>query len=129
MGHYVGDQLLQEFSKRLVSFCRHENHLARIGGDEFAVLKKYNHQSDLESFAESLSQHLRDPYNIDRGFLQIGATIGVSHYPEHAIDVNELIKNADLAMYCAKAQGRSKIMSFNADLRACLLYTSDAADE
>jgi len=118
MGHTVGDQLLQAFSKRLVSFCRHENHLARIGGDEFSVMKKYTHTSELESFAESLSAHLREPYSIDRGFLQIGASIGVSHYPAHASDVSELMKNADLAMYCAKAQGRSKIMTFNADLRA-----------
>ena len=118
MGHTVGDKLLQEFSTRLVSFCKNENHLARIGGDEFAVLKKYTYTSELDNFAETLSQHVREPYCIDRGFLQIGASIGISQYPTDAKTVSELMKNADLAMYCAKTQGRNKIVSFNADLRA-----------
>ena len=118
MGQTVGDKLLQEFSKRLVYFCRHDNHLARLGGDEFAVLKKYTYKSELDSFAESLSQHVREPYCIDRGFLQIGASIGISQYPTDGRTVLELMKNADLAMYCAKTQGRNKIVSFNAVLRA-----------
>jgi len=118
MGHTVGDQLLQEFSKRLIDCASHESHLARIGGDEFAVLKKYTFKADLDSFAESLSQHIREPYCIDRGFLQIGASIGISQYPIDATDVSDLMKNADLAMYCAKTQGRNRIVSFNSDLRA-----------
>ncbi len=118
MGHAVGDQLLQAVSKRLVSCCSHESHIARIGGDEFAILKKYSYKSDLDSFAASISQHIREPYNIDRGFLQIGASIGIGHYPSDATNVSELMKNADLAMYCAKTLGRNKIVSFNAELRA-----------
>jgi len=62
-----------------------------LGGDEFAVLKKYTYKSELDSFAESLSQHVREPYCIDRGFLQIGASIGISQYPTDGRTVLELM--------------------------------------
>ena len=116
-GHTVGDELLKSVSQRLKG-CLHERDLlARMGGDEFAVLLRgVKSQESAHSIALRLCNAIGKKFSIDKYNLKIGVSIGVSFFPENGQTVDDLLRNADFAMYEAKAQGNSGVRSFNQNM-------------
>lgn len=107
LGHDIGDELLKEFSKRVKACIREEDLLARIGGDEFGILIT-NLQDKRKAFeiAERILTSLRSVWTIENSNLSISSSIGISFYSEYEQDEKMLLKQADIALYKAKENGR-----------------------
>ena len=122
LGHDIGDELLREVANRMSSITNIAgNNIARLGGDEFCVLSKaYIHESECKDAANNFSQLLlnsiKDTYFIQEHHLYISASIGISIVNSPDIDANIFLKEADIAMYEAKRQGRDGIILFNDEL-------------
>jgi diguanylate cyclase (GGDEF)-like protein/PAS domain S-box-containing protein len=109
LGHFVGDCLLQAVAQRLLAGVRNSDTVGRFGGDEFVVvLSEVSHSQDAAISADKLLVALSSPYNIDAHTIHITASIGIATYPDDALDADSLVKNADSAMYHAKARGRNQ---------------------
>jgi diguanylate cyclase (GGDEF)-like protein/PAS domain S-box-containing protein len=118
IGHDAGDALLQETARRLSTMVRGCDTVARIGGDEFAVLVvdplKLENATRLGSlFAEML----RQPFIYRKRTLISRVSIGIAAYPDHDGIPAELIKDADIAMYQAKSQGRNRVITYSPEMR------------
>lgn len=109
-GHDVGDRTLVEVAQRLKENLRDEDTVARIGGDEFALLfcDQIN-LSEIEPFAERLLGALAKPYRIDDHDIRISASIGIALFPRDAGNADHLLRAADKAMYEAKGAGRNRV--------------------
>ncbi|MDR3376162.1 MAG: EAL domain-containing protein [Ancalomicrobiaceae bacterium] len=118
-GHAAGDTVLMEVARRLNSCLKDGDIIGRIGGDEFAILL-YREELDGEErrVARDVLDALCRPISFGARLLQIGASIGYSHYPRDAQDVEDLQICADVALYAAKSEGRRAFRGFDADLRA-----------
>ncbi len=121
LGHEVGDKLLMAVAKRIEGFCKETHMIARLGGDEFMIVSSEYRNKMLclevtKSFSEKLLTILKEPYIIDMHHLYITASIGVNQITDVSLDVNQFIKETDIAMYEAKAEGRDGIILFNDDL-------------
>jgi len=104
LGHYHGDRLLQLVGERLSSLLRSEDTVARMGGDEFAILlPSVGDQSYAAEVAAKMRDALRASFEIDGLTLEVGASIGIACYPDHGEDGETLLQRADIAMYVAKA--------------------------
>ena len=113
LGHHVGDRLLQTVAQRVRSCLRDEDTVARQGGDEFiVVLPNIKRFEDIGIVAQKLIVALSAPYSIDGAELHTSASIGVAVYPDDGPDVETLMRNADIAMYYAKATGRNNFQFF-----------------
>jgi diguanylate cyclase (GGDEF)-like protein len=114
LGHAIGEVLLQEVGKRLSSCVREVDTVARIGGDEFAiVLVNLSQAVDAEQVATKILKSLAKPVQAEEHELFITTSIGVSLYPEHDDNPDSLLKKADAAMYQAKAQGRNNFQIYD----------------
>jgi diguanylate cyclase (GGDEF)-like protein len=102
LGHQIGDKLLQQVAARLRSKLRDIDTVARMGGDEFAILLPAVNDKHATMAARMLLQALRTSFHIEEQSLDIGASIGIALYPDHGVDANILIQRADVAMYAAK---------------------------
>lgn len=112
-GHAYGDALLKEVAKRLVSCVRASDTVSRQGGDEFLVLlNDVQDTAAIAATAEKIRAALCTPYEINEQRMHIGASIGISIFPDDSADEHALIKNADAAMYEAKANGRDRFQFF-----------------
>ena len=117
LGHRVGDTLLSEVAKRLLARSRDSDTVARIGGDEFAVILNHIQENeDANKVAASMLNALRQPFQVDGHFVQIGASIGISIFPDHGQEGGYLLQQADCAMYAAKKGGRNRVVQFGDDL-------------
>ena len=113
MGHVAGDELLIEVGRRLTSLMRSRDVVARLGGDEFAIVQLDLRQvQDADQTAERILQEIRRPFAIQGQSIEIGVSIGVSMCPSHAIEYDELLEVADLALYQAKLAGRNTFKSY-----------------
>jgi diguanylate cyclase (GGDEF)-like protein/PAS domain S-box-containing protein len=113
LGHEVGDRLLQAVAARLRASIRSEDILFRMGGDEFVVvLNKVTSEDEATRGANRIGTALREPVVIDGGRLQISASIGISLFPRDGVDMHELLKHSDTAMYSAKDRGRDNVQMF-----------------
>jgi len=108
-GHDFGDLVLQGVARRLQQRCRTEDTLARLGGDEFLlILEQLPSPGVASQVAKSLLDALKAPLILDEAReLYVGASIGIALYPRDGSNAHELIRNADAAMYRAKARGRN----------------------
>ncbi len=107
LGHQAGDALLKQVAQRLERVVGDAGLVGRLGGDEFQVLLPgIDNRDTLGSLARELIASLSQPYFIAGASVTIGCSIGVAIAPEHGEDAEELIRNADLALYAAKADGR-----------------------
>jgi diguanylate cyclase (GGDEF)-like protein/PAS domain S-box-containing protein len=105
-GHSFGDKLLQTISQNLQAICKTSSLLCRFGGDEFVIIaKQFTTLKELEQKANDLVAQLEQPINIDDHTVNIGASIGIAIYPYDGAAPEELIKNADTAMFRAKKAG------------------------
>jgi diguanylate cyclase (GGDEF)-like protein/PAS domain S-box-containing protein len=108
LGHDVGDLLLQDVARRLKLCVRESDTVARIGGDEFVVIiTDVKEPRDARVVAEKIIAAAGDAFYPKGHKCDIGASIGISIYPEGGADIKELVKNADMAMYAAKERGGS----------------------
>ncbi|WP_168193814.1 sensor domain-containing diguanylate cyclase [Lysinibacillus sp. SGAir0095] len=106
-GHDIGDQLLIEAAKRLKSAVGDKGFVARWGGDEFTVLQSYiESRADVTSLVERIKDVISEPFIIAGNTIFVTASIGVAFSQEHGDTVEELIKNADAAMYHVKNQAK-----------------------
>lgn len=116
-GHTVGDTLLMQAASRLQSYVGDADTVARLGGDEFTVvLSNIGNAQMVSRVADELVQLLAKPFKIDNRDQFISASIGVAVFPDDGITVEELLKNADTAMYRAKASGRGRYTFFTEEM-------------
>ena len=109
LGHHVGDRLLQSVATCLKSQLRADDLLARMGGDEFVLLVNgYESPDQLAKIANKILHVLQHQDAQAGGRMEIGASIGIALYPEDAGDGDQLIRNADMAMYRAKENGKNQ---------------------
>lgn len=112
-GHYVGDYLLKEVAKRLQALVRESDTVARLGGDEFMFILSHSQgKEDIVDIAKRVIGSINEPIEVCGEVLHIGASIGISMYPENGRTATDLINNADTAMYAAKRRGRNNIHFF-----------------
>jgi diguanylate cyclase (GGDEF)-like protein len=117
LGHDAGDELLLEAAKRLQECLRNEDAVARLGGDEFAILLTDVHVLHYVSIvANKILQSLNKPMHLAGQLVEIQASIGVTVAPHDGIEVQDLMKNADLAMYQAKEKGKNNFRFFTRDM-------------
>lgn len=122
LGHTLGDCLLQQAAERLKNCVRESDTVARQGGDEFVVLLQgIEHPRDAAYVANKIIGLLKDPFHLDDHVAHIGASIGITHFPEDGEDVLSLFRNADLAMYRAKDAGRNTFQFFEAAMTQAAL--------
>jgi diguanylate cyclase (GGDEF)-like protein len=113
-GHAAGDRVLTELAERLSQSLRKTDTLARLSGDEFVAVVEVNHVRALTLVAESLQHCLTTPFTAAGDELFATVSIGVCSFPNDGSDVNELIRNADQAMYRAKSLGRDTVCFYSA---------------
>jgi diguanylate cyclase (GGDEF)-like protein/PAS domain S-box-containing protein len=120
LGHPIGDLLLKAVADRILACARKTDLVARLGGDEFAILMaaEKDQRASAVMMAERLLEAVAAPYDIDGHEINIGTSIGIALAPEHGAGVDRAIKNADLALYKAKSDGRSTYCLFEIALAA-----------
>jgi diguanylate cyclase (GGDEF)-like protein len=114
LGHPVGDELLKVVAARLLACTRETDTVARLGGDEFAILATAddNQQGAAIATANRLLAAISTPFDLNGNVINIGTSIGIVLGPTHGANVEQLLKNADLALYKAKAEGRDSYRFF-----------------
>ncbi len=117
LGHATGDKLLQSVTKRLSSSVRNTDTVSRQGGDEFIILLEDSKTGKTAALtAEKILEELTLPHIIGKCQLHITTSIGISVYPQNGSDAEELLKNADTAMYHAKENGRNNYQFFENEM-------------
>ncbi|MEQ5837133.1 EAL domain-containing protein [Marinobacter sp. NFXS9] len=117
LGHDAGDELLQELARRLQHNVRQEDTIARLGGDEFAILlNQVNGAEGCEKVARGILAAITEPVRVPSGELIITSSIGITLAPVDGTTYEDLLKNADMAMYRAKKAGRNNIQFFSHDM-------------
>ena len=114
LGHSAGDQLLQELGSRLQGCIRQNDMVARLGGDEFVIyLDNSQREEDISPVLNRLIGRIGHPFRLQGNELTITVSLGVASVTEQTADVSELLHQADLAMYQAKRNGRSRIVMYS----------------
>jgi len=117
LGHAIGDQLLRSIAQRLVTCVRSSDTVSRQGGDEFVVLlSEVTHAQDVVSTADKILAAVSRPHRIGDQDLHITVSVGIGVYPTDGADAETLLRNADLALFHAKANGRSNRQFFGPNM-------------
>ncbi|MEP7241330.1 MAG: PAS-domain containing protein, partial [Devosia sp.] len=119
LGHAVGDKLLKQVSARLWGTTRETDLLSRLGGDEFSLLlRPVETPREAAAIADRIVKTMSSPFIIDGHQIVIGASVGIAIAPQDGATVEVLMKNADMALYRAKSEGRSTYHFFEKDMDA-----------
>jgi len=130
LGHEAGDKLLVAAANRLNQAIRKEDTIGRLGGDEFIVLlRDLAEDHDALIIAEKLLNIFREPLRIDGRELILTLSIGIAMYPENGNSASELLRNADIAMYQAKALGRNSCSFFTKKMNVTMLRRFDIEEQ
>jgi diguanylate cyclase (GGDEF)-like protein len=118
-GHSIGDKLLKQASARLWGTTRETDLLARLGGDEFSLLlRPVDKPSEAATIAERIVKTMSSPFSIDGHQIAVGSSVGIAMAPQDGSTPDVLMKNADMALYRAKSEGRSTYHFFEKDMDA-----------
>jgi diguanylate cyclase (GGDEF)-like protein len=119
LGHPIGDELLRVVAERLQSNVRDTDTLARTGGDEYSIIQtNIAGAVEAEQLAMRLSEAVAAPYNLRGHTIMLSTSMGIAVAPDDGIESSELLKNADLALYGAKADGRGRYRFFEPKMDA-----------
>jgi len=119
LGHAAGDEVLKEAARRLQSCLRSTDTVARLGGDEFTVLfEDVRHVDEISALARKILDAFTEPAEVAGRELHLSTSIGIAVYPLDDHDADTLLRNADIAMYQAKQEGRNNFQFFAADMGA-----------
>ena len=117
LGHPVGDELLKAVAERLRGCAGEQDTIARLGGDEFAIIQTGMEQpAGADALARKIHEAVKKPYHLDGHHFIANVSIGIAVAPMDGEDANQLLKNADLALYSAKAEGRDTYRFFEAEM-------------
>lgn len=117
LGHEFGDELLIEVGRRLKGVIREQDTVGRLGGDEFLLLlSDTEYRDDVEIVARKVIESVRVPITVDEYELVVGASIGISMFPDDGVTESEILRNADSAMYNAKRIGRNTWSYFTEEM-------------
>lgn len=105
LGHDIGDLLLCQISERLQQLLSDSDIVARMGGDEFAILIRHGNETHIQDTIDNITTALQKPFTIKELLLEAETSLGIACYPEHGEDAHTLIRHADTAMYLAKHSG------------------------
>jgi diguanylate cyclase (GGDEF)-like protein len=114
-GRDIGDLLLERLTKRLEGLLRSSDSIGRFGGDEFLILVELTNEGDYEVVANKVLAELRKPFELDAQRVSISGSVGISLFPNHSSDDQELIRYADQAMYRAKIGGKNGYRLYSAE--------------
>src|SRR5690606_31761416 len=118
LGHGFGDRLLAEVGKRLQACVRSTDTVARLGGDEFMLILGGMSESErTDGICELVMDRLMEPFFLEGEQAQITASMGITFYPADGQSAKDLMQNADLAMYAAKAQGKHQVARFHPSMQ------------
>jgi diguanylate cyclase (GGDEF)-like protein/PAS domain S-box-containing protein len=121
LGHHAGDALLIEVAARLRSCVRESDTVARLGGDEFTViLGEPSEDEAVQRVVEAIHAKVAEPFNLNGEVVHTTASVGVTFYPRNASDPESLMKQADQAMFAAKAQGPNRCSYFTAAMQSAI---------
>ncbi|QXH51329.1 EAL domain-containing protein [Pseudomonas fakonensis] len=130
LGHTIGDQLLKQVGERLREVLGASVTLARLGGDEFGVLAENCQQvGQAGKLAQAIIERLREPFECDDHRLFISASIGISLFPSDALGAEQLLRNADSALFKAKGNGRACYALYTEELTAHAQHRVETAGE
>jgi diguanylate cyclase (GGDEF)-like protein/PAS domain S-box-containing protein len=122
LGHQQGDVLLVDAARRISACVRKSDTVARLGGDEFTVvLCELENAEDVERIAQDILRRLLQPFDLGQEQAFVSASIGITLYPDDALDIDSLLKHADQAMYAAKGAGRNRYSYFTPTLQVAAL--------
>jgi diguanylate cyclase (GGDEF)-like protein len=116
LGHRTGDLLLEEIAARLSRCLAGNEILARLGGDEFAILKPFETVAEVRQLAERLVDVAAEPIEVEGHVVPISVSVGIALAPEDGRDLDELLRNADMALYRAKADGRATFAFYASEM-------------
>lgn len=117
-GHHIGDELLKSVANRLVSIVRSTDEIFRIGGDEFVILlTNIDRQEAIPALVALIFQSLEIPHRIGDRSIVLRASIGISIYPNHGLQSDDLLKYADLAMYQSKECGGNSYTIYGSEMK------------
>lgn len=129
LGHHAGDLFLVEIANRLRSCVRDNDVLARLGGDEFVILLDSLKSDDAEEVASRIIASIEKPYVIENNTLYSNASIGIALCNQHYKNADEILRDADAAMYQAKSLGRGRFVFFDESMREKLIATMTLEQE
>ncbi|CAN7503713.1 sensor domain-containing protein [Rhizobium sp. LjRoot254] len=130
LGHLAGDHMLIHTAKVLNENMGPGDFVARIGGDEFVILSRYDGSEDkLGKLASRIIKRLCDPVSFENHVCRIGASIGIAYAGGRAIDAKQLLLNADIALYRAKTQGRNRFEFFSVAIQNDVINTKRVSDD
>jgi diguanylate cyclase (GGDEF)-like protein len=122
LGHHTGDLFLIEIAQRLRKCIRDNDVLARLGGDEFVILlDSLQHFDDIEEVASRITTEVSKPFDLDGNIVHSSASIGITHCHRYYKSSDEILRDADAAMYQAKHLGKGRYVFFDESMRAQLL--------
>ena len=118
LGHVVGDALVSAVASRLRSVAQTEDILGRLGGDEFVLFRGASRgQAEAEAVAATIIRRLSEPYDLEGQRITVGASIGIAVAPEAELNIDQMLREADLALYRAKAKGRGVFRVFQRSMK------------
>ncbi len=132
-GHHIGDEVLKLMAEILTDITGDEGAVSRFGGDEFIIVHDYiANRQEAKYFVEQIYQVFKEPIEIEQYDFRISISAGIAFYPEDGSTINELIKNADLAMYAARQHGKNRYDFCSEDAKKqsveTILYTNKLFD-
>lgn len=117
LGHILGDELLNASSKRLLSLLNDNQHVGRLGGDEFTVITESHHEFELEILAQKIVDEFKKPFALDNHVVYFNVSIGIVKCDSQYSTVPQVLRSADIAMYRAKALGRGTFQLFDENMQ------------